>query len=167
MVDESYKAGHARYQREWRAKNPELSRSIDQKARKRWRERNQEYEKEVQRNYARTLHREVLQLLGGKCARCGFSDPRALQIDHVNGDGCTDGRTRQNKEFLRRWIRRHPEEARRFYQVLCANCNWIKRDEEGEGQEARRQRGELPLKPGRVRKESDAMMDQRQQRMFE
>ncbi len=25
--------------------------------------------------------------MGNKCVKCGFSDPRALQIDHINGDG--------------------------------------------------------------------------------
>ena len=34
----------------------------------------------------RLLRLQAFQALGGRCARCGFDDVRALQIDHVNGD---------------------------------------------------------------------------------
>ena len=30
---------------------------------------------------------ELIAIMGGKCVRCGYSDPRALQVDHVNGEG--------------------------------------------------------------------------------
>src|SRR3990167_3657310 len=32
----------------------------------------------------------VLDVLGNKCSRCGFSDKRALQIDHKNGGGALE-----------------------------------------------------------------------------
>lgn len=67
----------------------------------------------------------VFDLLGHACARCGFSDLRALQIDHVNGDGAKErGR---NQAFYKRIL---ADDGGR-YQILCANCNWIKRHEEG------------------------------------
>src|ERR1019366_8045405 len=31
--------------------------------------------------------------LGGKCARCGITDPRVLQIDHVSGGGSQERRS--------------------------------------------------------------------------
>jgi 5-methylcytosine-specific restriction endonuclease McrA len=34
------------------------------------------------RNYS-TLRNQALDILGGACARCGFRDRRALQIDHI------------------------------------------------------------------------------------
>ena len=43
----------------------------------------------AQRKASRALRMEVLGLYGGVCARCGFSDERALQIDHVQGGGYT------------------------------------------------------------------------------
>src|SRR5208337_653991 len=50
--------------------------------------------KEYNKIYQRKLHlkrkTEIFELLGNKCVRCGFSDPRALQIDHINGGGCKE-----------------------------------------------------------------------------
>ena len=62
-----------------------------------------------------------------KCLKCGFSDIRALCIDHVNGGG-----NRHRKEVgdgrLYRWLEKNgfPD----GFQVLCHNCNAIKRNEE-------------------------------------
>ena len=66
-----------------------------------------------------------------KCARCYFSDIRALSIDHINGGG-----RKQEKELrkigtiLYRWLPKNnfPE----GYQVLCLNCQFIKRLENKE-----------------------------------
>lgn len=62
-----------------------------------------------------------IEFLGGKCLHCGYSDHRALQIDHVNGNGRLD-RSSETK------IKSNPDS----YQLLCANCNWIKRIVQGE-----------------------------------
>ena len=65
------------------------------------------------------------------CVRCGFSDIRALSIDHINGGGTKHrielGRT---GEAFYRWLRMngYPE----GYQVLCHNCQWIKKSENRE-----------------------------------
>lgn len=70
----------------------------------------------------------------GPC-KCGFDDPRALQIDHINGGGhaerlakpsswkfsCNAAYQRMRQRFLDGEL-----------QVLCANCNWIKRAENAE-----------------------------------
>ena len=68
-----------------------------------------------------------------KCACCGFSDIRALQIDHINGGGMEHRRSIGIKNggitfYL--WLIRNgfPE----GFQVLCANCNWIKRSKNKE-----------------------------------
>jgi hypothetical protein len=69
----------------------------------------------------------VLQFLGNICVRCGFHDSRALQIDHKNGGGCAD--IRNNGAHARyQKIYNNPTD----YQILCANCNWIKRAERRE-----------------------------------
>lgn len=71
------------------------------------------------------LRTAALKLLGNKCQCCGFADVRALQIDHVKGGG-----TKENRRGWK-WLAKvgqHPEQ----YQILCANCNWIKRHEKGE-----------------------------------
>lgn len=72
---------------------------------------------------------EILMLLGRVCSKCGFSDPRALQVDHVNGDGATERKvTWGGTHRLLREIKQNPSR----YQLLCANCNWIKRFENNE-----------------------------------
>lgn len=83
---------------------------------------------------ATTIHRarvKSINILGGKCKRCGFSDKRALQIDHINGGGLKElRRIGGYKIYLR--IINGDNSVRREYQILCANCNWIKRYENKE-----------------------------------
>lgn len=70
----------------------------------------------------------LLDFLGGKCVRCGFADWRALQIDHVNGGGAADRQKGRAQSHIDRRVRANPT----LFQVLCANCNSIKRVDEGE-----------------------------------
>jgi len=63
---------------------------------------------------------------GNKCNRCGFDDYRALQIDHINGEGGIERRKTNGIPFLNRVLK---ELNSNKYQLLCANCNWIKRAE--------------------------------------
>lgn len=74
------------------------------------------------------LRHRVLEKLGGQCVECGFSDYRALQIDHINGGGDEDRRTHSKKTFYENVL----EDDGKVYQLLCANCNWIKRYENKE-----------------------------------
>ena len=72
--------------------------------------------------------KEILNFLGGKCVRCGFSDWRVLQIDHINGGGVKEHKKISNTSTFYKTVKTHKEK----YQVLCANCNWIKRYENNE-----------------------------------
>lgn len=77
--------------------------------------------------------REIKTLMGGKCCRCGFDDYRALQIDHVyrHKTKLREGRAfRAEHKALLRSLR--AGESTPEYQLLCANCNWIKRVENRE-----------------------------------
>ena len=73
---------------------------------------------------------EVFTHYGGnppKCSQCGITDIRVLTIDHINNDGAKHRReigSYAGTSFYL-WLRVHnyPE----GYQVLCWNCNWIKR----------------------------------------
>ena len=77
------------------------------------------------------LREAILDRTGRCCVRCGFADTRALQIDHIQGDGARDhGRNSANLGYYRQVLRSLSTGERR-YQVLCANCNWIKAQEEG------------------------------------
>jgi len=75
------------------------------------------------------LRRRAIDKLGGKCTRCGFSDYRALQIDHVNGNGKDVGRDIRRNHVLYKLVL---SDTTGKYQCLCANCNWIKRAERNE-----------------------------------
>ena len=77
------------------------------------------------------IRERVFEILGDTCKRCGFKDKRALQIDHVNGDGAKQRREigKRSSYGLYRLILK--EKQFENYQILCANCNWIKRVEEG------------------------------------
>ncbi len=84
---------------------------------------------EIGERVRRATRDELLSLLGGECRRCGFTDARALQVDHVHGGGSQERKTvwSSTRSFIER-VRSMPGE----YQLLCANCNWIKRIEEDE-----------------------------------
>lgn len=75
--------------------------------------------------YRRKLRTEVLEKLGNKCCKCGFLDWRALQVDHKRGGGY-NARKQKEKGYiaLHRNVLKHGSKK---YQLLCANCNWIKR----------------------------------------
>lgn len=88
------------------------------------------------RLYAQKIRKEALEALGGKCVRCGFNDRRALQIDHIGGHGAKDiqGNGGYNSIYLRKVIKSFLV-GEGIYQLLCANCNWIKRSENNETRE--------------------------------
>ena len=84
---------------------------------------------EYRRTWFQKVRAMVIQALGGKCIRCGFcADIRALQVDHVHGDGKLD-RVKKGTSYYY-FILKRLDSGR--YQVLCANCNCIKRAENQE-----------------------------------
>lgn len=66
----------------------------------------------------------LIDLLGAVCVNCGFSNPLALQIDHVNGNGHKELVSIGHQYSLKE-IKANLTTGK--YQLLCANCNWIKR----------------------------------------
>lgn len=72
----------------------------------------------------------VLNVLGGECIKCGFTDPRALQVDHINGSGHKDRKAIKGVFYTTVIQSVLNKEVK--YQLLCANCNWIKRYENKE-----------------------------------
>ena len=73
----------------------------------------------------------LLAALGNKCLHCGISDTRVLQIDHVNGGGRAE-RRRCSYPMLWKKMLDSVLAGEERYQLLCANCNWIKRVEKNE-----------------------------------
>lgn len=82
----------------------------------------------------RRLRLETLKAYGGKCACCGSTYYRHLEIDHVHGDGAaerrelnaratTRGQGGQHRLFKILRDRGYPKGD---YQVLCRSCNFAK-----------------------------------------
>lgn len=77
------------------------------------------------KNYLR-IKNAIFALLGSKCVMCGFSDRRALQIDHINGGGSKERKIKYGRSAFD-YILKEILGGSKKYQILCANCNWIKR----------------------------------------
>ena len=144
--NERNKEKRKEYARLWNIKNREKRRLFNKKYRemypernreqvKAWRLRNLQYVQQFRANKSREFKLSVLAHYCEaevKCVRCGFQDIRALSIDHINGKGrqhrnqvgATHGRAFYN------WLKENNFPI--GYQVLCMNCNWIKRFENKE-----------------------------------
>jgi hypothetical protein len=77
---------------------------------------------------SRAMRQEVIDAFGAKCVRCGFSDVRALHMDHVNGGGNIERKLLTGPSLRYKKMLDEPKN----YQILCANCNFIKKAEESE-----------------------------------
>lgn len=84
------------------------------------------YSFDYYRKVQHKLRIEVLNFLGGKCKRCGFTDWRALQIDHIDGGGTKELRASNSHVYWKNIMKLKESEWTKKYQLLCANCNRIK-----------------------------------------
>lgn len=74
--------------------------------------------------WAYKLKQTVYTQYGNICGHCGFTDQRAFQLDHVNGGGTKERKEKcWNYQLVLLDARKNPTK----YQLLCANCNAIKR----------------------------------------
>ena len=98
-------------------------------------ENRKSYISNYNKEYKGKIKNATIEALGAKCVKCGFSDKRALQIDHIKGGG---NKERKEKRFLGhgknyfRYVLESFLKGENKYQLLCANCNWIKRFENNE-----------------------------------
>ena len=135
--EEKIKARNKEYYREHREKISKQARDYYKNNRKKQLLNNKEWKKKNPENISRrsklynaNARKELIELLGGKCVRCGFDDPRALQVDHIDGGGCKAVKSiKGNKNY---YHLKKVREGSADYQLLCANCNWIKRYENNE-----------------------------------
>ncbi len=114
------------YQKEWRRKHPEKQREYSHRYDTKHPERTALQRIEHQR---RTRQRVFEYIGGAKCRVCGYTDTRALVIDHKNNDGHDERFGLMGKRgvcYFLRILRMPQSDAQSKYQVLCANCNMIK-----------------------------------------
>lgn len=129
--------------KEWRKKNPDKVKLHNAKsykkeynnsdARKKWLNDNKDKNRQYKRNWWQTKQAEIkdrlFSVLGDKCGRCGYNDKRALCIDHRNGGGFKELRSGIS---VVKYYEKVIADAGKNYQILCHNCNWIKRSENNE-----------------------------------
>lgn len=87
------------------------------------------HQREKRNEIMRNTRLLALKKLGERCVSCGYNkDFRALQIDHVFSDGYKDRASNRWRVYsnIVKGIDLHR------FQVLCANCNFIKRYENKE-----------------------------------
>ena len=122
-------------QREWRKNNSQKYKEQNHQ----WFLANKTKLREYNRGLRVSLKKRIIDFYGGKCMNhmenygTECVDPRVLQIDHVDR---TNGSGRKqlgkiNSYGLYRLIVFGKENPKK-YQLLCANCNWIKRYENKE-----------------------------------
>ena len=129
----NYEHWHS-YAYEYRHKPENLAKA--RKAKQLWclhnRDNHNAHARERNRNYRYQMRLAIITKLGGKCARCRLVDARILQLDHKNGGGITEKRRLGFFAMNRKVLVMPLDECRVRYQLLCPNCNWIKRRERNE-----------------------------------
>lgn len=94
---------------------------LKQKMRDRYAQNREQKKRRVRLD--RSIERSrVLVFLGGRCEWCGVNDSRLLQVDHINGGGQKERRNLGWAGIEKRVFKCPPD-----YQLLCANCNLIKK----------------------------------------
>lgn len=128
------RAARAEYYRQRRRNNPGMQARYNQANRERFPERYAAHRAKMQalhkekgygERYRDRVKVEVLTHYGGgrlACVLCGFANPDALCLDHINDDG-KEHRALVGKKLY------GPLKAAGYppgLQTLCQNCNWIK-----------------------------------------
>lgn len=91
-----------------------------------YRKLNPHVNKGASKRYHQKIREQVIEAMGGECCQCGYSDKRALHIDHKNADGGKI-RGRTNNGWSKMYHEIIKGLGKEKYQLLCANCNWIKK----------------------------------------
>jgi len=73
------------------------------------------------------LRKFFFDILGYKCVKCGLDDIRILQFDHIKGGGVKEQKFHGNNARMYIYYRKHSEDITKTFQILCPNCNMLKR----------------------------------------
>ena len=65
--------------------------------------------------------------LGRVCVSCGYDDIRALTFDHIHDDGAICRRKYKGHSNEYAYLAKHIDEAKLIIQVMCMNCQLIKK----------------------------------------
>jgi hypothetical protein len=137
--------------KEYYLNNKEKVRAYNKIYQKAYAEENADVISEKKQSLRAKLKAEIMSHYSGGTVSCtcGYNDIRALSIDHIEGGG-----TQHRKEIasggLYRWLKKNgfPE----GYQVLCMNCQFIKRYENNEHAKLSREEGQRRRALGQLNK---------------
>jgi hypothetical protein len=120
MASEKSRASYAA----WYARNKEKAREQKRVVMKKLRDENPEKYNSQSRKAKIREKLKLFLMYGNVCQICGFSDMRALSLDHVKDNGNEERRQLGERGVYRRAKSEYrPDE----YQILCMNCQFIKR----------------------------------------
>lgn len=96
---------------------------------RRWNNEHKQHNRENRIRYLNELKIDVLTHYGGNilaCVQCGFTNVKALTIDHIGNDGSIHRRLvrANNSQAFYLWLRRN--NYPKGFQTLCYNCQMIK-----------------------------------------
>lgn len=127
MINKNKLSKFQEYHKNYRLTHKKEHREYMKKYREENREQYRKYQREYRRIYTQKQRKKLIILLGSKCVYCGCSDWQCLQIDHVNNDGYKEFNSFKSTYFYYKRILEQILSGSKRYQLLCANCNQIKR----------------------------------------
>jgi predicted restriction endonuclease len=102
------------------AKRIDAKRCLSCKKKRSWQYEKQPHRKKVKIARYALLRKSIIEGYGGKCNCCGETQLEFLAIDHVNGGGRKERKTKSIHQIMVDIVRRNfPDD----YRVLCHNCN--------------------------------------------
>ncbi len=112
----------------WYENNKEAAREKKRIAMRRYRRENPGKHAIQSREAKRKLRRSIFSVYGTVCVICGFSDQRALTLDHILNNGAEERKTLGERGVYRRALE---PQYRHEYRILCMNRQFIQRAEHG------------------------------------
>ena len=130
---EYYHNNKEHFKKYWREHRKESQVHKDKYKAKLKREHPEEYKRKEREHYlaySKRLRDETFRHYGNdeiRCAHCGESRLACLSIDHIAGGGNKHRKERKSGGGINfySWLKR--QGFPKGYQVLCMNCQWVKR----------------------------------------
>lgn len=126
-ADERRAKQRASYKK-WYERNKESARKKKAAVMRRLRAESPEKYAAQSRKAKRRLRERLLEMYGARCSLCGFSDARALTLDHVRNNGAEERRELGERGVYLRALDGGNSDD---YRIICMNCQFICRHEAG------------------------------------
>jgi len=143
--ERKYRQDHKEHYSTWRKNRYQGHKEEEKEYQRKYQQEHKEQCSITHKEYMVKCYREmrvkIFAKLGNKCSNpnClvpnGCRDIRCLQIDHVHGNGRKEGRKFGVNTI--KYYERVLADTEGNYQILCANCNWIKKIENHENSKYR------------------------------